>query len=159
MFGTRGYPHVTILSIQPQQASTKTLMYTEFWTLYYWAVRLCSRVKYNFDKTLPVSLSSHKSTPMHTNTPNQIRLISLCDRRARVITAVFSSGYIRCIGTKSGDPKTEDVSCKVHVGDYYDFREPTSCLGFAEEMIAQSIGNETISKEDSRAERGDVYRT
>ena len=56
MFGSLGYPHITILSIQPQQAPAKELMYTEFWTLYYWAVRLCVRVRYPLDKTLPVSL-------------------------------------------------------------------------------------------------------
>ena len=56
MFGARGYPHATILTIQPQQAKTKELMYTEFWILYYWAAKLCERTRYNCNKTLPVSL-------------------------------------------------------------------------------------------------------
>ena len=67
MFGTPGYPHITILSIQPQQASTKKLMYTEFWTLYYWAARLCGRVRYNPDKTLPVSLRYLALTPIRAD--------------------------------------------------------------------------------------------
>ena len=70
-----------------------------------------------------------------------------------MVSAVFSSGYIRCLATRSGDPKGEDVSCRVHIGDYYDFRESASCLSFANEMIAHQIGTETISKEDPRAER------
>ena len=56
IFGSRGYPHITILSIQPQQAPAKELMYTEFYTLYWWAVTLCVRVRYPREKTLPVSL-------------------------------------------------------------------------------------------------------
>ena len=56
MFGARGHPHATIVTIQPQQTKTTKLMYTEFWILYYWAVRLCERVRYNYNKTLPVSL-------------------------------------------------------------------------------------------------------
>ena len=67
------------------------------------------------------------------------------------MTAVFSSGYIRCVGTRSADPKGEDVSCKIHVGDYYDFTRPASCLSFAKEMIARPIGIQTISREQARA--------
>ena len=70
-----------------------------------------------------------------------------------MVLAVFSSGYIRCLATRLGDPKGEDVSCRVHIGDYCDFRESASCLSFANEMIAQPVGTETISKEDPRAER------
>lgn len=134
-FGSCGYPHITILSIQPQQASGNELMYSEFWTLYCCAVRLCLRVKNAVIKTLP------------------IRLVSLCDRRARVVSAVFSSGYIRCLTYRSADPKGEDVSCKVHIGDYYDFRESASVLSFANEMVAQPIGTETIPEEEPKAKR------
>ena len=70
-----------------------------------------------------------------------------------MVSAVFSSGYIRCLATRSADPKGEDVSCTVHVGDYYDFRESASCLSFANEMVAQPIGTETIPEEHPRAER------
>ena len=56
MFGMRGRPHVTILSVQPQQASTNELTYPEFYTLFYWAVEMKSRVRYNHDKCFPVSI-------------------------------------------------------------------------------------------------------
>ncbi len=69
------------------------------------------------------------------------------------MSAVFSSGYIRCVGTKSADPKGEDVSCKIHVGDYYDFTCPASCLSFAKEMIARPIGNKTVLREQAIAGR------
>ena len=51
------------------------------------------------------------------------------------------------------DPRGEEVSWKVHIGDYYDFRDPASTLAFIEEMIVDLIGNETIAKDDPRAER------
>lgn len=79
-------------------------------------------------------------------------LVSLCDRRAHVISAVFSSGYTRCL-SKSADPRGEDVSCKVHIEDYYDFRESASYLSFAKELIVELTGTETMSKEALRAER------
>lgn len=56
LFTTRGYPHATILTIQPQRARSSKLIYTEFWILYHWAARLCEDIRYNCDKTLPVSL-------------------------------------------------------------------------------------------------------
>ena len=84
MFGTPGYPHLTILSIQPQQAPRKKLMYTEFWLLYAWAVTLCSHVRYNSNKFLPVSLltllcqNSSADIPARIST-NRVRSISsLC---------------------------------------------------------------------------------
>ena len=67
MFGARGYPHATILTIQPQQVKTRKLMYTEFWILYYWAARLCERVRYNCNKTLPVGLRCSIIIPTPTN--------------------------------------------------------------------------------------------
>ena len=51
------------------------------------------------------------------------------------------------------DPRGEEVSWKVHIGDYYDFRDPASSVAFTKEMIADPIGNETIAKDDPRAER------
>ena len=56
-WATPGYPHVTILSIQPQLArSQKELLCTEIWTLYYWASKLASRVLHTTNHYLPVSL-------------------------------------------------------------------------------------------------------
>ena len=66
-FGTRGNPHITMLYIQPQQAATKELMYTELWTLFYWAATLCYRVKYNPNKTLPVSMPCKIEAPIHAD--------------------------------------------------------------------------------------------
>ena len=51
------------------------------------------------------------------------------------------------------DTRGEDVSWKVHIGDYYDFRDSASCVSFTKEMIADPIRNETIAKDDPRAER------
>lgn len=51
------------------------------------------------------------------------------------------------------DPKGEEVSWKVHIGDYYDFRDPADSVAFTKEMIADPIGNVTIGKDDPRAER------
>ena len=51
------------------------------------------------------------------------------------------------------DPRGEEVSLKLHIGDYYDFRDPASSVAFTQEMIADPIGNETIAKDDPRAER------
>lgn len=82
-----------------------------------------------------------------------MRLVSVCGKRARVVSAVFSSGYMRCVGGRTKDPKGEDVSCKIHIGDHYDLIEPASCLSFATEMIAQPIGNQTTSKEQAAIER------
>ena len=70
-----------------------------------------------------------------------------------MVSAVFSSGYIRCLAYRSADPKGEDISCKVHIGDYYDFRESASCLSFAKEMVAQPIGTENMPDEEPRAKR------
>ena len=50
------------------------------------------------------------------------------------------------------DPKGEEVSWKVHIGDYYDFQDPASSLAFTKEMIADPIGVETIEKDDPRAD-------
>ena len=54
---------------------------------------------------------------------------------------------------KSADPRGEDVSCKVHIGDYYDFRKSASCLSFARKIIAEPTGTEMMSKETARADR------
>ena len=51
------------------------------------------------------------------------------------------------------DPRGDEVSWKVHIGSYYDFRDPASSVAFTQEMIADPIGNETIAKDDPRAER------
>lgn len=57
-FATPGYPHVTIISVQPQLArSQKELLCTEIWTLYYWASKLASRVLHTTNHYLPVSLN------------------------------------------------------------------------------------------------------
>ena len=42
-------------------------MYTEFWTLYCCAVRLCLRVRYAVDKTLPVRLRHLALTPVRAD--------------------------------------------------------------------------------------------
>ena len=58
VFRSPGYPHVTILTIQPQRASSqKELLYTEFWTLYYWARKLAARGRDTTQRSLPVSLN------------------------------------------------------------------------------------------------------
>lgn len=57
-FATPGYPHVTIISVQPQLArSRKELLCTEIWTLYHWASKLASRVLHTANHYLPVSLN------------------------------------------------------------------------------------------------------
>ena len=53
VFGTPGYPHITIFSIQPHRASSqKELLCTEFWTLHYWAKKFGPRTTGQY---LPVS--------------------------------------------------------------------------------------------------------
>lgn len=61
-FSTPGYPHVTILSIQPQRARTRgELLCTEVWTLYYWVEKLYLRALHTTDRCLPVSLNHSTS--------------------------------------------------------------------------------------------------
>ncbi len=51
-FSTPGYPHVTILSIQPQRARTQEeLLCTEVWTLYYWLQQLYRRAVHTTDQS------------------------------------------------------------------------------------------------------------
>ena len=58
VFSSPGHPHVTIIAIQPQRASSqKELLYTEFWTLYFWARRLAGRGRHTTQRCLPVSLN------------------------------------------------------------------------------------------------------
>ena len=58
-FGTPGYPHVTIISIQPQMArSPKDLLCSEIWTLYHWALKLAWRALPTINHDLPASLNS-----------------------------------------------------------------------------------------------------
>lgn len=56
VFSSPGHPHVTILSLQAQRAtSQKELLCTEFWTLYYWAYKLARRGLHTTELCLPVS--------------------------------------------------------------------------------------------------------
>ena len=52
------HPHVTIVTIQPQRASSqKELLYSEFWTLLFWARKLAKRGRHTTQRCLPVSLN------------------------------------------------------------------------------------------------------
>ena len=57
VFSSPGHPHVTVLSIQPQRASSQgELLCTEYLTLFYWSQRLAPRAFHMTDHCLPVSL-------------------------------------------------------------------------------------------------------
>ena len=63
-FSTPGYPHVTIVSIQPQRARSQTeLLCTEAWTLYYCLYKLARRARRTANQCLPVSLSCSSPNP------------------------------------------------------------------------------------------------
>lgn len=59
VFSSSAYhPHVTIVTIQPQRASSqKELLYSEFWTLLFWARKLARRGRHTTQRCLPVSLN------------------------------------------------------------------------------------------------------
>ena len=58
-FSTPDYPHITIISIQPQRASSKKeFLCTEVWTLYYWLRKFAQRTLHKAYRTLPVSRHS-----------------------------------------------------------------------------------------------------
>ena len=56
-FGMPGYPHVTILCVQPHRArSSEELLCTEVWVLIYWVKKLARRALLTTPHVLPVSL-------------------------------------------------------------------------------------------------------
>ena len=50
---TPGMPHLTVLSIHPQQGPPNQLTLTEYWSIAYWGLRLFPRIKNTIE--LPVS--------------------------------------------------------------------------------------------------------
>ena len=68
IFSSPGRPHITIISVQPQRASSQEeLLCTEFWTLYLWAQKLAGRGLNTTQRCLPVSLNCPLSHLWSTN--------------------------------------------------------------------------------------------
>lgn len=142
VFSSPGHPHITILSIQPQQASSqKELLCTEFWTLFYWAHKLARRALHTTDRCLPVSLNRWVLNLWSTNTTClKMRLVSLCGYEARVVSAVFSLGYPRPI------IKDQSVECRIHIARYRDLSIRQHLEDLMEELVATPCGNTNVQQ-------------
>lgn len=129
VFSSPGYPHITILSIQPQRAiSQKELLCTEFWTLYYWAQKLIRRPLYTTNHSFPM------------------RLVSLCGYEARVVSAVFSLGYPRSIVKEVGEGMHQSVKCQIHIAEYRDLSNRQELQDLLEELVATPCGNAEVQQ-------------
>ena len=118
---TPGMPHLTVLSMQPQQGPPNQLTITEFWSLIYWALCFFPRVKNTVD--IPVSrqndgipFSKHEADKSGA----QVRLISICDMQARIVSARFSREYLRFVGLRLFPRDGHRVCGDVAVEDYQD---------------------------------------
>lgn len=131
VFSSPSHPHITILSIQPQRASSqKELLCTEFWTLYYWAYKLARRGLHTTELCLPM------------------RMVSLCGYEARMVSAVFSLGYPRPVVKEVGRGKYRGVSksCKIHISEYRDLSVPQNFRDLMEELVASPCGNANVEQ-------------
>lgn len=66
-----------------------------------------------------------------------MRLVSLCAYEARVVSAVFSLAYPRCM-------PNQDVACRIHIAEYRDFNIRQDFLDLMEELIATPRGNAVV---------------
>lgn len=123
VFGSLGHPHITILSVQPQRASSqKELLCTEFWTLSYWAQKLARRALHTTKHCLPM------------------RLVSVCGYEARVVSAVFSLDYPR------SNIKGQNVGCRIHIAEYRDLSIRQHLEDLMEELVATPCGNADVQQ-------------
>ena len=70
----------------------------------------------------------------------KMRLVSLCGFEARVLSAVFSLGYPRCIV----GGKHQSVDCQIHVAEYRDLSNRQELQDLLEELVATPCGNAEV---------------
>ena len=65
---------------------------------------------------------------------SQIRLVSICDTKARFLSANFSHGYLRCL---ANIPAIQDlpVTMDVKVGPYYEMETKEGFLRFMRQLV------------------------
>ena len=142
-FSTPGYPHVTIFSIQPQRAlSEKDLLYTEVWTLNYWAQKeFAQRTLRKAQQSLPVSYLCLLPNGMTNVTCLKMRLVSLCGHEARIISAVYSADYLHLMMDEPRKVKFRNVKCQIHIAEYRDLGNPQHFRELMAELVATPCGN------------------
>ena len=133
IFCTPPNPHVTIISVQPQQGPHDKLVLAELFTVIYWACRYARRGK-RFT-SLPVSVEHHQDLRQKLMCRySQIRLVSICDTKARFLSANFSHAYLRCLANipaVQGLP----VAMDVNIGPYYEMEKKEDFQRFMRQLV------------------------
>ncbi|KAL2050466.1 hypothetical protein ABVK25_009300 [Lepraria finkii] len=108
-------PHITVISIQPQQGPPDNLVLTELFTLIYWGMHFARRVK------------QHGSLP--------IRVVSICDTKARFLSANLTPEYLRYIATEKSDKEGLPVKLDISIGAYYEMSKDEEVVPFMRELV------------------------
>ena len=146
---------MSILSIHPYQATASNkLLRTELFMLIYWAKRYATRVE------LPDDLPVSAQTDPLLNDPclrSQIRLLSICDNRARFVYAAFSCSYLMALFRTSHDIKRHPVapppSCRIHIEKYRELTNKADLKAVIQELADEPIGTSGLSKQYEKREQ------
>ena len=68
-----------------------------------------------------------------------MRLFSICETKARILSARFSVGYLRGYSARSGDPKGFPVEAEVEIGAYYEMYKADQCMKVMEHLLGRPI--------------------
>lgn len=74
-------------------------------------------------------------------------MVSICNTKARVISADFSYGYLKCIASAEKEAKGQPVSCQIEVGEYYDLADREDLVELTKELAWIPIGNDYLPRE------------
>ena len=66
-----------------------------------------------------------------------MRLVSICGFEARIVSAVLSYDYPRCVESK-------EVACQVHIAEYRDLSDMDNMRNLIMELAATPCGNENV---------------
>ena len=69
-----------------------------------------------------------------------MRLVSICGFEARIVSAVFSYQYPRCVASK-------EVGCQVHIAEYRDLSDMNNIHELLMELAATPCGNKNLLPE------------
>ncbi len=66
---------------------------------------------------------------------SQIRVVSICDTKARFLSANFSHGYFKRVPMREDEIGEEPTIMEVNIGRYYDMHEKEEFLQFMKQLI------------------------
>ncbi len=79
----------------------------------------------------------------------QVRLISICHTKARIVSANFSDEYLRFTGMRLAPREGKRVRCDVSVEDYQDLLDRGSFLYMVQRIAEVAVKADPDSQDDT----------